>query len=205
MVCYKSSEDTPTTLGPGPVEDPVSRTSLWRDPRGPNRPENALIGIMYVGQDLERNYPLAVPADLGRDPLWRHTELADAPAGTTAEIGQELVGWEWDSVVDNGHTPKGLRLLSATPVQGKPLMSATGVESDGPATQHTAAYRADSGALVLAAGSNLFTWGLDKYGYRIYSGGTPQGEPDVRVQQLVTNALAQMGCRPGSPAVDLTT
>jgi len=90
-------------------------------------------------------------------------------------------------------------------VQGKPLMSATGVESNGPATQHTAAYRADSGALVLAAGSNLFTWGLDQYGYRIYSGGTPQGEPDARVQQMVTNALVAMGCRPGSPAVNLTT
>jgi hypothetical protein len=144
-----------------------------------------------------------VPGELGRDPLWRGTEIARASAGSVTHIGQELVGWEWDSVADNGHTPKGLRLLSATPVQGKPLMSPTGVQSDGPAIQHTAAYRADSGALVLAVGSNLFTWGLDQYGFRLYSGGRPQGEPDPRIQQLVTNALTAMGCRPGSPAVDL--
>ena len=119
-------------------------------------------------------------------------------------IGKELVGWEWDAVADNGHTPPGLRRLGATPVEGT-VMDATGRLSTGSAVASAATYTARSGATVFASGSNLFTWGLDDYGFRLYSGGHPQGEPDQRVRQLVTNALAAMGCRPGSPAVDLRT
>lgn len=205
MVCYKSSEETPTTLGPGPVEDPVSRTSLWRDPRGPDRPENALIGVMYAGQDLVANHPLVVPGrTFHDDPLWRGADGAGAAGAQPVAIGQELVGWEWDAVADNGQTPAGLRRLSATPVEGT-VMDARGGLSTGSAVANAATYTAPSGAVVFASGSNLFTWGLDDYGFRLYSGGHPQGEPDQRIQQLVTNALAAMGCRPGSPAVDLRT
>jgi len=50
----------------------------------------------------------------------------------------------------------------------------------------------------------LFSWGLDELGLRLYSGGHPQGEPDDRVRQLMTNVLVEMGCRPGTPAVNLT-
>lgn len=204
MACYKSSEVSPTTLGTDRVEDPVSRTSLWRDPKGPNRPENALLGVMYVGQDLLRNYPLVVPAALARgEALWRGTELTELPAGAAAAIGRELVGWEWDAVVDNGLTPPGLRRLAATAVSGD-LIGPDGTPGRGDAVAHATAYRAPSGALVFAAGSNLFCWGLDQAGYRLYAGGRPQGEPDPRVQQLVTNVLVETGCRPGSPDVRLT-
>lgn len=203
MVCYKSSESSPTTLGPGPVEDPVSRTTLWRDPRGPDRPENSLLGVMYAGQDLARNYPLVVPAAIStREPLWRGTDLAAARPGTSAAIGREIVGWEWDAVTDNGRTPAGLRRLSETPVEGD-LIGPDGTPGEGAAVQSTVTYTAPSGATVFAAGSNLFTWGLDQFGFRLYSGGRPQGEPDVRIQRLTANALAAMGCRPGSPAIEL--
>jgi N,N-dimethylformamidase beta subunit-like, C-terminal len=200
MVCYKSNETSPTTLGPGPVEDPVSRTSMWRDPKGPNRPENALLGVMYVGQQLSHYSPLVVPADLAAgQPLYRGTGLESLRAGQSVAIGRELVGWEWDAQVDNGHSPPGLQLLSATPVNGD-LMSDVGVMSQGDAVAHSATYRAPSGARVFATGTILFSWGLDRMGYRIFSGGRPQGEPDQRIQRLVANALASMGCRPGSPA-----
>jgi len=200
MVCYKGSELTNSTLGPGPVEDPVSPTTLWRDPDGPNRPENALSGVMYVGQDLSRNYPLVVPAELAADELWRGTDLAAADGSTP--IGQELVGWEWDAVVDNGLTPAGLRRLSSTPVSGD-YMPGTAPSERGSAVQSAAAYTAPSGALVFASGSMLLSWGLDELGLRLYSGGRPQGEPDDRIRQLVTNVLTTMGCRPGSPAMNL--
>jgi len=204
MVCYKGSELTPTTLGPGPLADPVSPTTLWRDPDGPDRPENALIGVMYVGQSLERNHPLVVPARLAGDPLWRGAGLeADRTGwGSATTIGQELVGWEWDAVVDNGLTPPGLRRLSETPVRGD-VMRGTAPATFGMATSSCAAYRAPSGALVFATGSMLFSWGLDELALRRYSGGRPQGEPDTRIRQLVTNVLGEMGCRPGSPAVNL--
>jgi hypothetical protein len=202
MVCYKGCEVSPTTLGQGPVEDPVTPTTMWRDPKGPNRPENALVGVMYVGQDLSRNYPFVVPADMAADdPLWRHTDLGEASGATT--IGQELVGWEWDSVVDNGLTPAGLRRLSATPVSGD-ILTGTGPTITGSATASAASYRARSGALVFSTGSMLFSWGLDELGLRLYAGGRPQGEPDERIRQLVTNVLVSMRCRPGSPAVNLT-
>ena len=202
MVCYKGSEASPTTLGPGPVTDPVSPTTLWRDPAGPDRPENALIGVMYVGQDLSRNYPLVVPAGVaGDEPLWRGAGL-EAASGPIS-IGRELVGWEWDAVVDNGLTPRGLRRLSDTPVSGD-ILTGTGPTVTGSATSSAVVHRAASGALVFATGSMLFSWGLDDLGLRLYSGGHPQGEPDDRVRQLTTNVLVEMGCRPGTPAVNLT-
>jgi len=203
MVCYKSSEETLSTLGPGPVEDPVSRTSLWRDPKGPDRPENALIGVMYAGQDLAGNHPLIVPWEtISEDPLWRGADLSAGARGEAVSIGQEIVGWEWDAVADNGRTPAGLRTLSATPVEGD-LMSVDGRPSTGSALASASVYTAPSGAVVFAAASNLFTWGLDEYGFRLFSDGKPQGEPDQRIQQLVTNTLVAMGCRPASPAADL--
>lgn len=200
MVCYKCNEDTPTTLGPGPVDDPVSRTSMWRDPKGPNRPENEMIGVMYAGQQLSDYTPFVVPADLAAgQPLYRGTGLESLPAGEEAAIGSELVGWEWDALFDNGLTPAGLTPLSASPVTGD-LMSATGEGGYGDAVTRATIYTAPSGARVFAAGTNLFSWGLDRMGFRVFSDGRPQGEPDVRIQGLLANVLAEMGCRPGTPA-----
>ncbi|HWH14891.1 MAG TPA: N,N-dimethylformamidase beta subunit family domain-containing protein [Miltoncostaeaceae bacterium] len=198
MTCFKDGEVSATTLGPGPVRDPREPTGLWRDPEGADRPENALLGVMYVGQDLRRYYPLQVPADAAADPLWARTGLA--PGG--ARIGRELVGWEWDAVVDNGRTPAGLRVLAATPVSGQ-LMGPTGRPGEGDAVAHTTAYRAPGGALVFATGSILLSWGLDREGRRRYDPGRPQGEPDTRVQGLMRNVLGSMGARPGSPARDV--
>jgi hypothetical protein len=199
MVCYKGCEHSPTTLGEGPIEDPVTPTTMWRDPKV-GRPENALIGVMYVGQDLTRNYPLTVPPELAKDPMWAGTDLAEASSPTA--IGRELVGWEWDAVVDNGHTPPGLRLLSGTPVSGDILVG-TGPTTSGSETAAAAIHRAPGGALLFATGSILFSWGLDEMGLRLYSNGHPQGEPDTRIRQLMTNVLVAMGCRPGTPATNL--
>ena len=178
MVCYKSNETSPTTLGPGPVEDPVSRTTIWRDPKGPNRPENALLGVMYVGQ--EPDAPLLAARRARRpgrgQPLYRGTGPSRCAPGSRLAIGRELVGWEWDAEVDNGHSPPGLRLLSATPVNGD-LMSDVGVMSQGDAVAHAATYRAPSGARVFATGSMLFSWGLDRMGYRIFSADGRRASP----------------------------
>lgn len=199
MVCYKDGEVSSTVLGPGPVRDPEEPTGLWRDPDGADRPENGLFGVMYVGQDLGRYYPLVVPPDAAADPLWRGAGLAE---GAETAIGRELVGWEWDAVVDNGRTPAGLRTLAATPVSGD-LMSATGAPGSGDAVSACVAHRRPGGALVFATGSILFSWGLDREGRRVYDPGKPQGEPDVRVRRLMANVMDAMGCPAGSPAVDL--
>ena len=94
-------------------------------------------------------------------------------------------------------------MIAETPVTGQ-LMSAEGTPGEGAATAAVTAYTAASGGHVFATGSNLFAWGLDREGRRVYDPGKPQGEPDRRVRQLMTNVLGQMGCTPRSPADDLT-
>jgi hypothetical protein len=79
----------------------------------------------------------------------------------------------------------------------------TGPTVTGSATSSAAVHRTAGGAIVFATGSMLFSWGLDDMGLRLYSGGRPQGEPDARIRQLMTNVLVEMGCRPGTPATDL--
>src|SRR5205085_2449608 len=51
-VCYKTTESG--------AADPVSPTTLWRDPAGANQPENALIGQMYTGDEDGTYFPLVV-------------------------------------------------------------------------------------------------------------------------------------------------
>ncbi|MDP9294794.1 MAG: hypothetical protein M3O90_10300, partial [Actinomycetota bacterium] len=53
MVGYKTIES-------GPVDPSGIATTTWRDPAGPNRPENELIGQQYVGDNAAENYPLKV-------------------------------------------------------------------------------------------------------------------------------------------------
>ncbi len=200
MVCYKDGEVSLTTLGEGPVRDPDGPTGLWRDPNGANQPENALYGVMYLGQNLTHYSSLVVPGRDASDPLWAHAGLG---RGADTVIGRELVGWEWDGVVDNGLTPAGLRHLADTPVNGQ-LMDARGRPGDGDAVSSAAFHTRASGAHVFATGSILFSWGLDADGRRVYDPGKPQGEPDRRIRQLMTNVLARMDARPGSPQRDLT-
>src|SRR5262249_42122511 len=90
-----------TTQG-GPVDPSGIATGTWRDPAGANQPENALIGQMYVGDNDSVFFPLVVSAAQGQNRVWRYTSLAALPAGTSASIGQNLVGWEWDARVANG-------------------------------------------------------------------------------------------------------
>lgn len=203
MVCYKEGEASATVRGMGPLRDPAEPTGMWRDPDGADDPENSLLGVMYRGENLRRNYPLVVPATAAADPLWAGAGLGLGTGDGPLSIGRELVGWEWDGVVDNGRTPTGLRVLTATPVTGD-LRGTTGsVDGEGASVSNCTAYRAASGAMVFATGSMLFAWGLDREGRRVFDPGKPQGEPDVRIRRLMANVMTAMRCDAGSPAVDL--
>ena len=111
MIAYKTVES-------GPEDPSGTSTSTWRDPAGPNRPENELIGQMYVGDNANTFFPLRVSAEQGQSRVWRHTSLASLPAGTSANVGTDLVGWEWDARVDNGAEPPGVTAVAASPVNG---------------------------------------------------------------------------------------
>ena len=112
--------------GPDPSGIP---TGTWRDPAGANDPENALTGVMYVGDNDFGYFPLRVSAAQGADRIWRYTGLDALAPNTSVNIGQTLVGWEWDSRVANGREPAGVKTLAASPVTGN-LIQGNGAVPD---------------------------------------------------------------------------
>lgn len=187
MVSYKTAETS------GSAVDPDGPTSTWRDPAGPNDPENALLGVYYIGDNDTLTFPLRVTAEQARDRLYRHTDLQTLPADTFVDIGQHLVGWEWDAVADNGRSPAGLEVLAASPVVGALLTDAGNKDLRvlGPADVHTTRYIAPSGAMVFAGGTIQWAWGLEWF------------EPNRYIQQITYNILAEMGAQPATPAPSL--
>jgi hypothetical protein len=184
MVGYKTTESGQ----PDPSGDP---TTTWRDPQGANEPENALMGIAYIGDNDSLYFPLRVTAEQAADRLFRSTGLQGMPPGSYVDIGKELIGWEWDAVIDNGYTPQGLTVLAASPVTGGLLADAGRLRRPGAAFADTARYIAPSGAIVFTSGTIQWSWGLDLF------------EPDRRIQQITYNLLSDMGAQPVTPARDL--
>ena len=183
---YKSTES-------GPPDPSGHATGTWRDPNSVDDPENALFGVMYVGDNDIHYFPLRVSAEQAQDRIYRHTGLQSMPPGTYVEIGTQIVGWEWDAVVDNGRAPEGVQILAASPTYGALLADAGRGYRLGAAAAHTVRYVAPSGAIVFSSGTILWSWGLAIV------------EPDVRLQQITLNVLADMGVQPATPADVLIT
>src|SRR5207244_10834016 len=97
--------------------DPVSSTSTWRDPAGPNNPENALVGEMYVGDNDNQSFPLVIPASMNGDRVYRFTTFQGSPTSTT--LGSGIVGWEWHARVNNGSEPARVITLASWPDSGE--------------------------------------------------------------------------------------
>jgi hypothetical protein len=186
-VCYKSVESG--------VSDPSGiSTSTWRDPAGPNNPENGLLGTMYIGDNSSAFYPFKVSATDGSDRVYRYTGLDTGGASTT--IGTSLVGWEWDARVANGFEPAGVKTLASSAVTGNLIQNNGGNYITGSAISNSARYTAPSGAIVFATGSNQWARGLALNAQGV-------GEPDVRIQQTATNVLEDMGVVPQTPAANV--
>ena len=183
-------EPTTTFRDPGPAAHPPGTPdALPPGYAGNDRPESELFGVQYVGDDNLANRGLTIPADNGQGefaghPAWRHTTVPKA--GQT--IGTGLVGWEWDGIPAPGQpfarapTTAGgdgaLKRLSETdPRKGVPTANALAYLQDagrryGVGGQyatppqgwtpyaHAVTYRAPSGALVFAAGTIHWSWGL---------------------------------------------
>ena len=98
--------------------DPNSAwTGTWRDPRfsppaDGGRPENALSGTIFTVD--AGTTAIQVPAADGKLRLWRNTSVASLPAGQTATLADDTLGYEWDEDLDNGSRPPGLIDLSST-------------------------------------------------------------------------------------------
>ncbi|AKU90268.1 N,N-dimethylformamidase beta subunit family domain-containing protein [Vulgatibacter incomptus] len=150
--CYKGGTKTDPVQG-------AQLTGRYRDPPI-DRPENALLGVMYESWSI-RSSPWVVADDSSF--LYTGTGLR---RGDTI---RNIVGYEYDRLIDNGATPATFRVAGRSPVldaEGKPGWSEGG------------SYTASSGAFVFASGSIEWVLGLT---------GGPR--PDPRVDRMTANVI----------------
>ncbi len=170
--------------------DPVYNTA--RDPDltvrfrnlHPARPEVSLIGMMMSAEDVEGDFT-PVPESRGH---WIY-EGTGVKTGRTRSV-RGLLGYEVDRSFASDaawgrFSPKGLTVLARTWVQPLKLKKLV--------TESTI-YTAPSGAIVFAAGTMQWSWGLDDWGTPWMR--TSRRSPDV--EQITKNVLARfLGTAPG--------
>ncbi|HEY7417934.1 MAG TPA: N,N-dimethylformamidase beta subunit family domain-containing protein [Ktedonobacteraceae bacterium] len=174
LICYKVlAENNDYARDPMYGVNNSVVTSQWRDPVI-NRPENALVGIMF--SDLTHKqfgYPWRV--DPQADPMLLH--------GTGLQPGQEygcgLVGYEWDKVFPG--SPSDLRIIATTNTTN---------DTGQPDTSNTTYYIAKSGAMVFASGSIYWATALDAF--RAVTDTTCGGKdtPVPAIQTLMANVMS---------------
>jgi len=203
VVCYKETKDN-AKIDPSPAW-----TGSWRDPRfsppsDGGKPENSLLGQIFTVNG-RRDDSLTVPAAYGKMRLWRNTPLATLPAGNAYAFQPGTLGYEWDTVEDNGFQPAGVAQLSRTTVNipdGQYILQNYG-DLYGPGTKtHALTYYRDqaSNALVFGAGTVQWSWGLeDEHAFQ-----TATPTSDVRIKQATINILADMGIQPATLQAGLT-
>ncbi|MBX5065318.1 DUF4082 domain-containing protein [Rhizobium lentis] len=186
MVCYKETWGTssdPSSVG----------TGTWRDPRYADpgqEPENSLTGTMFQ-VDSYRQDTISIPYDYSNLRFWRNTEVSQLNEGDTYNLVQNLLGYEWDSDVENGFRPAGLINLSLSSVSVETYLRDYGTTvGSAVATHSLTMYRAASGALVFGAGTVFWSWGLSDN----HQG--PTTSTDRNVQQAMVNMFADMGIQP---------
>ncbi|MBW9055648.1 DUF4082 domain-containing protein [Rhizobium mesosinicum] len=186
MVCYKETWGTST--------DPSNTgTGTWRDPRYADpgqQPENSLTGTMFT-VDGYRLDTISIPYDYSNLRFWRNTEVSQLNEGDTYNLVQNLLGYEWDSDVENGFRPAGLVNLSLSSISVETYLRDYGTTvGSAVATHSLTMYRAASGALVFGAGTVFWSWGLSDN----HQG--PTTSTDRNVQQAMVNMFADMGIQP---------
>ncbi|HEV7980488.1 N,N-dimethylformamidase beta subunit family domain-containing protein, partial [Amycolatopsis sp.] len=113
VVCYKETKGTQN-------DGTNTWTGTWRDPRysppqDGGRPENSLLGNIFTVNG-HRNDSLEVPSAFGKTRLWRNTAVANLAAGAKYTFQPGTLGYEWNTVPDNGFQPAGVMQMSQTTV-----------------------------------------------------------------------------------------
>ncbi|MBZ6077194.1 DUF4082 domain-containing protein [Microvirga sp. WGZ8] len=187
MVTYKQ------TLAQADIDPSDVNTGTWRDPRFADpgqEPENSLTGTMFMVDSYRRD-TITIPYDMSQLRFWKNTSIANLQPGESASLVQNLLGYEWDSDVENGFRPEGLINLSLSTVSVNTLLQDYGsTVGPGTATHSLTLYRAASGALVFGAGTVYWSWGLDP------NNSIEPGPADPNVQQAMVNLFADMGVQP---------
>ena len=196
LVCYK---ETHANRVIDPL-DPPTWTGTWRDPRfsppaDGGRPENALTGSIFrINGPFTAN--ITVPQADGRMRFWRNTQVAALPVGQTATLATGSLGYEVDVDEDNGFRPAGVFHLSTSPITTSTnfLLDYGSTYGAGSTVHNLTLYRHSSGALVFAAGTYNWAWGLDLN----HDNRTSDTTPDPNIQQATVNLLADMGVQPAT-------
>jgi N,N-dimethylformamidase beta subunit-like protein/uncharacterized protein DUF4082/Big-like domain-containing protein len=196
LVTYKDTHfETivdPTGTGTGTFEAPANMG-------GAGMPSNALTGTVFQ-VDGSNARAITVPFGDAQLRFWRNTSVASTAPGQTATLASDLLGYEWDSSLDNGFQPVGLVNLSSTTVAEATAYN-TGFgnfDTSGTATHSLVEYRdPTSGALVFGAGTVFWSWGLSNQSYADTLGDIPL-PPDPNVQQAMVNVFADMGVQPST-------
>ena len=205
LVCYKETHAN-DRIDPKDASPTWTWTGTWRDPRfsliptddglppaDGGRPENALTGTIFTVNDgsVDR---IAVPAEYRALRFWRNTTNWPSDGKLTANA----LTYEWDEDLDNGARPAGLIRLSSTLDPDTQYLQDYGSSyASAPATHHLTLYRAASGALVFAAGTTRWAWGLDAT-HDNDSGGSGATATDIRIQQATVNLFADMDVFPAT-------
>ncbi|BCH27589.1 DUF4082 domain-containing protein [Mesorhizobium sp. L-8-3] len=188
MVTYKE------TWGGTPDPSPIG-TGTWRDPRFADpgqEPENSLTGTMFT-VDSYRLDTITIPYEYSNLRFWRNTDVANLQPGQTYSLVQNLLGYEWDSDVENGFRPAGLINMSLSTVSVDTYLRDYGTRVGSADVTHSLTmYRAESGALVFGAGTVFWSWGLDDQ----HEGAATPVDPNVR--QAMVNMFADMGIQPST-------
>jgi hypothetical protein len=147
-----------------PEPDRALKTELFRNLQPP-RPERLLWGVQYqegLGRPAERRDYVLTGECAGHP--WLEGTGFEHPAKL-----EGLVGYEWDALQE-GSTPAEATVF---------------FHYDSELSAADALVRRDrSGALVFAAGSLQFSWGLDDWGW--------PGHVDERLQRFMRNALRDL-------------
>ena len=182
IVAYKEGAALdPFTRDNNPDNDYLI-TSRWRK-QPINRPEDALIGVMYetfqVDADIivDQNAPEWVIANTQLKP----NNIQPSLKGENRQLPQEiklkgLLGYEVDRMF--GNAPPDTALIARSPYTYK----------GGTRYADMTVYQASSGATVFATGSMQWSWGLDNYN-------APQLRPSLvnpDAQQITRNIIARM-------------
>jgi hypothetical protein len=205
LVCYKE------TLGNDGIHsakiDPLPDvwTGTWADPSfsppaDGNQPANELGGTIFTvnrGPDFPGD-PIQVPYVDSQDMIWANTAVAALQPGGVYTSAPNILGYEWDSDLNNGFRPAGLIDLSSVTYSVPQLLLNYGSTfGPGTATNSQTLYRADSGAFVFSAGTVQWSWGLAN----VHDGGSSPTDPVI--QQATVNVLAMMGVQPSTLQVGL--
>ncbi len=166
MVGYKDFANCICAPGPDPVWNVNNSvlTTLFRDPQV-NRPEERMMGVMFGGE--VNNAPFVVK----NSSSWVY-------AGTGWTDGTSvpgIVGYEYDHYFGDANTPANITVLSNTPV--------VNTENNQPDTANSTIYTAPSGALVFAAGTIQWSYGLDNFGGTTFV--------NAGIQRVTSNILAR--------------